>query len=123
MLPEAIVASARDIVTDVRARGDEALREYSARFDGVELASLRLSPEVLEGALGAVDASFRAALEKAARQIRAFHERELEQSWFTTRADGTLLGGEGDARSGGGHLHPRRARTVSLDSAHERDSG
>lgn len=92
VLPEAIVASARDIVTDVRARGDEALREYSARFDGVELASLRLSPEVLEGALGAVDASFRAALEKAARQIRAFHERELEQSWFTTRADGTLLG-------------------------------
>lgn len=92
VLPEAIVASARDIVTDVRARGDEALREYSARFDGVELASLRLSPELLEGALGAVDASFRAALEKAARQIRAFHERELEQSWFTTRADGTLLG-------------------------------
>ncbi len=36
--------------------------------------------------------SFRAALEKAAAQIRAFHEREVEQSWFTTRADGTMLG-------------------------------
>ena len=92
VLPEEVVASARDIVANVRVRGDEALREYSARFDGVELACLRLSPEVLEGALDAVDAPFRAALKKAARQIRDFHARELEQSWFTTRADGTLLG-------------------------------
>ena len=92
VLPSAIVASARDIVADVRARGDAALREYSARFDGVELDNLRLPREVLERALDAVDAPFRAALEKAARQIRDFHERELEQSWFTTRADGTLLG-------------------------------
>lgn len=92
VLPEAVVASARDIVADVRTRGDEALREYSMRFDGVELEGFRLSRAVLERALDAVDAPFRAALEKAARQIRDFHARELEQSWFTTRADGTLLG-------------------------------
>ena len=92
VLPESVVASARDIVAGVRARGDEALRDYSKRFDGVELGCLRLPQEVLDGALDAVDEPFRAALEKAARQIRDFHARELEQSWFTTRADGTLLG-------------------------------
>ena len=48
--------------------------------------------EALERALELVSPSFRAALEKAAAQIRAFHEREVEQSWFTTRADGTMLG-------------------------------
>ena len=46
----------------------------------------------LDRALDNVDPTFRAALERAATQIRAFHERELTQSWFTTRADGTLLG-------------------------------
>lgn len=92
VLPDAVVASAREIVADVRARGDEALRDYSKRFDGVELGCLRLPQEALDGALDAVDESFRAALEKAAVQIRDFHEREREQSWFTTRPDGTLLG-------------------------------
>lgn len=92
VLPEAVVASAREIVAEVRDCGDAALRDYSARLDGVELASLRLPRTALERALDLVDDAFRTALERAARQIRAFHERELEQSWFTTRADGTLLG-------------------------------
>ena len=91
-LPEHIVASARDIVADVRGRGDAALREYSLRFDGVELDGLRLPRAALDRALDLVDEPFRAALERASRQILAFHERELEQSWFTTRSDGTLLG-------------------------------
>lgn len=92
VLPDAVVASARSIVEDVRQRGDDALRGYSKQFDGVELEGLRLPQEALERALELVSPSFRAALEKAAVQIRAFHEREVEQSWFTTRTDGTMLG-------------------------------
>lgn len=92
VLPEAVVASARDIVAQVRERGDEALRAYSERFDGVELEDLRLPSEALDHALELVSPSFRAALERAAAQIRSFHEREVEQSWFTTRPDGTMLG-------------------------------
>lgn len=48
--------------------------------------------EQIDAALEGLDPAFVAALEKAARQIREFHQREVEQSWFTTRADGTMLG-------------------------------
>lgn len=92
VLPDEVVAAARDIVADVRARGDEALRAYCEKFDGVAPEQFRLPQEVLDHAFEYVDDVFRAALEKAAAQIREFHERQLVQSWFTTRADGTLLG-------------------------------
>ena len=92
VLPAEIVEAARGIVTRVRAEGDAALRDFARTFDGVEIENLRLPDEALDRALDNVDPTFRAALERAATQIRAFHERELTQSWFTTRADGTLLG-------------------------------
>ena len=92
VLPAKIVAGAQAIIDDVRARGDEAVREYCSKFDGVELEDFRLPDDALEHALDNVDETFTAALEKAARQIRDFHEREVRQSWFTTRADGTMLG-------------------------------
>ncbi len=92
VLPENIVESAKAIVADVRANGDAAVREYCKRFDGVELESFRLPQEQIDAALENLDPAFVGALEKAAEQIRDFHRREVEQSWFTTRADGTMLG-------------------------------
>ena len=91
-LPREIEQRAQAIVDDVRARGDEAVRAYCLRFDGSCPQDFRVPQEVVEGALKMVDPTFLAALERAHRQIRDFHEREREQSWFTTRADGTLLG-------------------------------
>ena len=92
VLPENIVASAKEIVSRVRAEGDAAVRDYCSRFDGVDLESFRLPQEQIDAALEGLDPTFVAALKKAAVQIREFHEREVEQSWFTTRADGTMLG-------------------------------
>ncbi len=92
VLPAEIVDAARDIVARVRAEGDEALRAYCRDFDGVDLERFRLPREQLDRTLDSLDPSFVASLEKAAAQIRAFHERELQQSWFTTRPDGTMLG-------------------------------
>ena len=92
VLPQNIVDAARDIVANVRANGDAAVRDYCQRFDGVELQSFRLPQEQIDAALEGLDPAFVTALEKAARQIREFHQREVEQSWFTTRADGTMLG-------------------------------
>ena len=92
VLPARIVEGARQIVTQVREEGDEALRRCCREFDGVELESFRLPQDVIERALEGLDDAFVASLQKAAAQIRAFHEREVEQSWFTTRADGTMLG-------------------------------
>ena len=91
-LPAQIVEAAEKIVDDVRARGDAAVRECCLRFDGACPDAFRVPDEVLARALDAVPAEFLAALTQARDQIRDFHEREREQSWFTTRADGTLLG-------------------------------
>ena len=92
VLPQNIIDAARDIVANVRANGDAAVRDCCQRFDGVELQSFRLPQEQIDAALEGLDPAFVAALEKAARQIREFHQREVEQSWFTTRPDGTMLG-------------------------------
>ena len=92
VLPARIQEAARDIVDAVRAGGDVALRRFCREFDGVDLESFHVPAERVDVALEGLDAAFVAALEKAASQIRAFHEREVAQSWFTTREDGTMLG-------------------------------
>lgn len=91
-LPAEVIASAEKIVDEVRARGDEAVREFCLRFDGACPESFLVPQELVQGALDLVDPSFLQSLTRARDQIRNFHEREREQSWFTTRADGTLLG-------------------------------
>lgn len=88
---EALIA-ATSIVEDVRTRGDEALREYTSRFDGVDIESFRVPQEAIDEALTRVDANVAAAIEQAAVQIRDFHERQKQQGWFTLREDGALVG-------------------------------
>ena len=84
-----IVDAARDIVANVRANGDAAVRDYCQRFDGVELQSFRLPQEQIDAASKASTRLLSRRSKKAARQIREFHQREVEQSWFTTRPDGS----------------------------------
>ena len=86
------LSAATDIVEDVRQRGDEALRELTAKFDGVQLESFRVSQEVIDEAVAQCEPVLVQALEQAADQIRSFHERQLEQSWFSVREDGALVG-------------------------------
>ena len=94
-LDEKVDAAVAAIVADVRARGDAALLEYTARFDRVSapsVAALELSAAALDKALAELAPAEREALERAAARIRAFHERQLTSSWSLTEADGTRLG-------------------------------
>lgn len=86
------LTAAAEIVQDVRNRGDEALREYTSRFDGVDLEDFRVSQEAIDEAIAQIDPELQRALQHAARQIREFHERQVEQSWFHVREDGALVG-------------------------------
>lgn len=86
------IATAMDIVEDVRERGDAALRDYTERFDGVEVGDFRVPFETIAEAVTRVDDTTAKALRKAADQIRDFHERQKQQSWFTIREDGALVG-------------------------------
>ncbi len=83
---------ATQIVEDVRQRGDACLRELTERFDGVRVDDFRVSPEKFEAAVAACPPALAEALEQAADQIRTFHARQLEQSWFSVREDGALVG-------------------------------
>lgn len=83
------------ILADVQARGDEALMDYTRRFDRLEVheaAGLRLSQAELQAALDGLPAAERQALERAAERIRRYHEHQRASSWMYTEADGTRLG-------------------------------
>jgi histidinol dehydrogenase len=85
----------RDIINDVRARGDAALLEYTARFDRrspAQAADLEISLDDCHKALSLIDADRRAALELAAERVRAYAQHQKLESWSYTEADGTLLG-------------------------------
>jgi histidinol dehydrogenase len=94
----AIEDSVAAIVADVRARGDAAVLEYTARFDGVsapDVAALEIPRSELLAALDAIPAAQRRALESAAQRVRSYHERQLEacgRSWSYRDEDGSLLG-------------------------------
>ncbi len=88
---DALVA-ATTIIEAVRERGDAALREFTQRFDGVAMDEFRVSDAAIDEAITKVDPKVSAALRQAARQIRDFHERQKQQSWFALREDGALVG-------------------------------
>jgi histidinol dehydrogenase len=86
------------IIADVRARGDAAVLELTARYDGVQadrVADLELRADELKAAYDGLPAAQRDALTAAAARVRAFHERQLDacgRSWSYRDSDGTLLG-------------------------------
>lgn len=83
------------ILADVKARGDAAVLEYTARFDRLSAASLReleLGRDELQSALLALPPDTRMALEAAAERVRRYHEKQIQTSWTYTEDDGTVLG-------------------------------
>ncbi len=92
---ETIDSTVAAICQDVRHRGDAAVIDYTARFDGLKAASmadLELSQNELKAALAAISSAQRDALEQAAERIRIYHEKQKIGSWQFTEADGTVLG-------------------------------
>lgn len=84
-----------EIIQAVRERGDAALVEYTQRFDGLEVASMAdliLPRERLELALTRISPAQREALEVAAERVRSYHEKQKQDSWRYSEADGTVLG-------------------------------
>lgn len=80
------------ILADVKERGDQALREYTRKFDGVELEQFRVCVDEFAQADAEVSLEVKHALKEAAANIRDFHERQVRQSWLTTKESGTILG-------------------------------
>lgn len=88
-------ATVKDILADIKKCGDEALLEYTRRFDRLNVASaleLELPQSRWQQALQSLPADQRNALEQAAQRVRAYHQKQVAQSWSYVEPDGTLLG-------------------------------
>ena len=82
----------KDIIDKVRAEGDDALRFYNAKFDGCTVQDLKVSEEEMEEAFRNIDKELLGSIERAAENITYFHKKQLENSWFEQKEDGTTLG-------------------------------
>ena len=89
---EAIRQRVEHILQAVQERGDEALKEFTAIFDGPFLDSFRVTEEEIDAAVAAVGSDFMAVLEEAAANIRTYHERQVEATWMDTFRPGVRLG-------------------------------
>lgn len=89
---EAIRQRVEHILQAVQERGDEALKEFTAMFDGPFLDSFLVTEEEIDAAVAAVGSDFMAVLEEAAANIRTYHERQVETTWMDTFRPGVRLG-------------------------------
>ena len=86
---EAVVSA---IIADVRARGDEALLEYTAKFDKATLTSLQVTPAEIDEALALVEPEFLRILREAAANIRAFHSAQKRTGFILNDTPGIVMG-------------------------------
>lgn len=93
-IPAGVEETVSAIIADVRARGDEALQEYTQRFDRLDLSTfgMELTPAQIDAARAQVNKDDIAALELAAERIGAYHRRQKEETWMCTDEDDIQLG-------------------------------
>ena len=80
------------IIADVRANGDDALKKYAAMFDKAELEALEVSAEEFDEAMAAVEPEFLEIIREAAENIRAFHQKQVRNSFIISENDGIIIG-------------------------------
>ena len=87
-------AAVSEIIGGVRARGDQALFEYTLKYDGFDLnaGNIQVTKQEIQEAYEKLDQEFIQVIQKSAENIRTFHEKQLRNSWFDTRKDGSILG-------------------------------
>jgi histidinol dehydrogenase len=87
-----IDTAVQEILEAVRTRGDQALLELTERFDSVRLSEFKVASSHLQGAYADLNPELRGIFEEAAGNIRRFHERQRQNSWFCEEGDGVILG-------------------------------
>ncbi|MCY9205010.1 histidinol dehydrogenase [Bacillus atrophaeus] len=82
----------RSIIEDVRRHGNQAVKAYTEKFDGISLDDTRVTEEEIKQAYSLLDDRLLQVIRQAIRNIQEYHERQLQSSWFYHRKDGTMLG-------------------------------
>jgi len=87
-----IIKIVAEIIENVKNSGDEALREYSKKFDNADIESIRVSDAEITAAYDVVDEELLQTIKKSKQNIWNFHEKQLQNSWISPKEDGTMLG-------------------------------
>lgn len=87
-----VESAVAEILSAVKKSGDEAVREYTKKFDGCELENFKVTQKEIDAAFDAVDPYFVETLKTAAENIRAFHEKQKREGFEIVKPDGTVLG-------------------------------
>ena len=102
-----VESAVNDIISAVRQKGDDALVEYTSKFDCPDFAPpLRVSEQEIARAAASVTIESREVIGEAAANIRSFHEAQVEKSWFLTKPDGSILGQQVTSVDAGGLYVP-----------------
>ena len=90
----AYAGTVQQIIDEVKAKGDEALFGYTRHFDHAQItpSNVRVTKEEMEEAKNQVDPALIRVMETSMANIREYHERQIRQSWFSSKPDGTILG-------------------------------
>ena len=92
---EQVNSTVKNILADIRKRGDDALVEYTNKFDRMSVSSMKdltFTKDQIDAAFNNIPADQRQALETAANRVRSYHKHQVMESWSYTEDDGTLLG-------------------------------
>ena len=91
-ISEEILLAASRIIEDVRKRGDKACKEYTAKFDGIQIDDFRVSEEEIDEAIKKCDPFFMESMKKAKQNIEFFHRAQVQNSYIQQKEYGIFLG-------------------------------
>ena len=92
IVEEKTLDSVRSIIDSVRRNGDSALREYTKKFDGVDISSFLVTEDEMKEALASVDSAFLSVLKKAKERIYDYHRRQKREGYIISENEGIVLG-------------------------------
>ncbi len=87
-----VIPTVSEIIENVRENGDKAVREYTIKFDGKAPECVEISKEEIEGLMEKCDPDYLRTVVKAAVNIADFHQRQVQQTWMTTKPNGVMMG-------------------------------
>ncbi|MGN0559007.1 MAG: histidinol dehydrogenase [Acutalibacteraceae bacterium] len=87
-----VVPVVSEIIENVRLNGDKAVKEYTEKFDGKAPQNTEITAEEIDSLISQCDKEFLEAVTKAADNIKDFHQRQVTQSWLTTKENGVIMG-------------------------------
>ena len=87
-----VIPAVSEIIDNVRENGDDAVREYTIRFDGKAPENAEIGSDEIDEIIKSCDPEYIGTVERAAANISDFHKRQVQQSWLTTKSNGVIMG-------------------------------